>query len=468
MRGRAVFAAACALAAGVSFSCSSEKSTGPSGPPVVTSVNGAASPAGSTGSIVVIAGSNFGTSQANASGQVLFYNGTTSSIAATIAATTDWSNTLIVTTVPAGAVTGAMVVKTSGGTSTPVTFALTQGATFSPSTVSWTAGSALPVGLSGHAVASSFSKVSASTYASTVYLAGGADSTNTPKNTAYYSTVGASGALGAWTSTTALPQPVAFAAAAIASPYNSPATGSGYLYVIGGDSTASGKPVTPVYVGTLNATGGIAGWTTTTALPVPLHSVGAAIFNGTLYVAGGSGVGNVPVATVYSATIGASGALGTWQTLTALPFKRSHFGFGINGTYLYALCGDSGTVTPNDSSLSSTAIGDLICATRRPERQHHRDGVAERRQQAQEGGLQTHDRGRRWRGPGDSRAVQRRRQRRDRGELREPERRWHDEQLQRGDRIQHDLYRWRRQHLQPCGGGLRRHGWSLPRAGGGR
>ncbi len=365
MRGRAVFAAACALAAGVSFSCSSEKSTGPSGPPVVTSVNGAASPAGSTGSIVVIAGSNFGTSQANASGQVLFYNGTTSSIAATIAATTDWSNTLIVTTVPAGAVTGAMVVKTSGGTSTPVTFALTQGATFSPSTVSWTAGSALPVGLSGHAVASSFSKVSASTYASTVYLAGGADSTNTPKNTAYYSTVGASGALGAWTSTTALPQPVAFAAAAIASPYNSPATGSGYLYVIGGDSTASGKPVTPVYVGTLNATGGIAGWTTTTALPVPLHSVGAAIFNGTLYVAGGSGVGNVPVATVYSATIGASGALGTWQTLTALPFKRSHFGFGINGTYLYALCalcGDSGTVTPNDSSLSSTAIGDLIYA----------------------------------------------------------------------------------------------------------
>jgi len=54
--------------------------------------------------------------------------------------------------------------------------------------------------------------------------------------------------------------------------------------------------------------------------------------------------------------------LGNWQALPSLPFARSYFGFGINGTSLYALGGDSGTVTPNDSSLSAKAISDVIYA----------------------------------------------------------------------------------------------------------
>src|SRR4029077_15818407 len=142
----------------------------------------------------------------------------------------------------------------------------------------------------------------------------------------------------------------------------SPVTGNSYLYVLGGDSTASGKPVATVYVGTLSATGAVTGWTTTTALPAPLHSLGAVIFNGNVYVAGGSGAGNVPVATVYRAPIMSSGALGAWQALASLPFARSYFGFGVNGTFLYALGGDSGTVTPNDSSLKGSVISDIVYA----------------------------------------------------------------------------------------------------------
>ncbi len=362
MRGRTVFAAACAVAAGISLGCSSsEKSTGPSGPPVVTSVNGAALPAGPNASIVVIAGSNCGTSQANAAGHVIFTSGTGLNDTATIAAVEDWTSSLIITTVPNGAVTGTMVVKTSGG-SDSVQFVITQQAAFSPSAVSWTAQASLAVGVSGPAIASTFNQPTPGTYASFVYVAGGADSTNAPIDSVSYGVNVGGGTIAAWTRTTPLPAKVAFAAAAIASPYNSPATGAGYLYVIGGASAASGTPVSTVYVGTLNASGGVTAWTTTTALPVALHSVGAAIFNGNLYVVGGSAAGNVPVATVYRASIGQSGALGSWQTLTALPFKRSYFGFGMNGIYLYALGGDSGTVTPNDSSLSSTAIGDVVYA----------------------------------------------------------------------------------------------------------
>jgi hypothetical protein len=54
--------------------------------------------------------------------------------------------------------------------------------------------------------------------------------------------------------------------------------------------------------------------------------------------------------------------LGAWQALTSLPSTRSYFGLGVNGTFLYALGGDNGTVTPNDSSLSAGALNDVVYA----------------------------------------------------------------------------------------------------------
>jgi hypothetical protein len=262
--------------------------------------------------------------------------------------------------VPAGAASGNLVVKTSGGTSTAVAFTVAAKVAFNPSTVSWTSTTALPVGLSGHAVAAATLRGTTST--SVVYVVGGADSTNAPRDSVLYATVSSTGAVGAWTNTTVLPAPRAFAAAVIATPANSPVTGNSYLYVLGGDSTASGKPVATVYVGTLTASGVVTSWSTTTALPAAVHSLGAVIFNGSLYVAGGSGVGNVPVATVYRAAIQSDGTLGTWQALTSLPVARSYFGFGVNGTFLYGFGGDSGTVTPNDSSLSASARSDVVYA----------------------------------------------------------------------------------------------------------
>ncbi len=336
--------------------------TGPSGPPVVTLVNGATAPSAPIGATVVIQGSNFGTGQAAASGQVLFTNGTGGPDTAFIASA-DWTNTLIVTTVPAGAVTGNLVVKTSGGTSTALVFTVAAKVAFSPSTVSWTSNAnALPVGLSGHAVAAA--TLPGATPTSVVYVVGGADSTNVPRDSVLYATVSTStGAVGTWTNTTVLPVSLAFAAAVVATPANSPVTGNSYLYVLGGDSTASGKPVATVYVGTLAATGRVTSWSTTAALPAAVHSLGAVIFNGSVYVAGGSGSGNAPVATVYRAAIASDGTLGAWQTLTALPFARSYFGFGVNGTFLYAFGGDSGTVTPNDSStLRGSSISDVVYA----------------------------------------------------------------------------------------------------------
>src|ERR1700704_6106899 len=83
--------------------------TGPSGPPVVADVNGATLPSGPTGSTILIEGSGFGSTQATATGKVLFSNGTGGTVTATIASASDWGDTFIITTVPAGAATGNLV-----------------------------------------------------------------------------------------------------------------------------------------------------------------------------------------------------------------------------------------------------------------------------------------------------------------------------------------------------------------------
>lgn len=337
--------------------CGGGGGTGPASPPVVTSVNGATTPSGAIGTTVIIEGQNFG----NAPGTVLFSNGSGGTVPATIASAADWTATFIVTTVPTGAGTGPLVVQAAGGSSTPVTFTVAQKVAFSPSAVSWTATSALPKGLSGHSMDAVVLRTP-STTTHVVYVLGGQDSTGALQNAVYYATIGTSGTVNAFTTTTALPESVSFARVFIATPRNSLVSGIGYLYVLGGMTTAAGQRTATIYRGTLATDGTVSGWTAAGTLPAPLSSFGEAVVFGQLYIWGGSTTGNAPVATVYRTTIDASGNLGAWQSLTPLPFKRAYFGAGAFGQYLYAFGGDSGTVTPNDSSLSNSAIDDVVYA----------------------------------------------------------------------------------------------------------
>ena len=194
-----------------------------------------------------------------------------------------------------------------------------------------------------------FAELSGAATTRAVYVLGGAGATNAPVPTVSYATVGASGALSGWTATAALPVGLAFHAAVAATPANSRITALGFLYVLGGSTDSAGQPSATVYRGTLAANGTVSGWAAMTALPVPLHSMGATIFHGELYVAGGATTGNVPVGTVYRARIDSSGALGAWQTEAALPFARAHFGFGTFGGYLY-------TLAPSTTSRTRTSI----------------------------------------------------------------------------------------------------------------
>ena len=334
--------------------------TSPSlGPPVIAAVNGATLPSGPTGSTVVIEGQNFGPTQGSSA--VLFSNGAGGTVAATIASPSDWTGTFIVTTVPGGAATGNVVVETPAGTSAPVVFTLTQNAAFSPSTISWTATTPLPMPLSG--LAAAYAELRGAATARVVYAVGGAGTNLAPVSSVSFSPVGNTGTLGAWTQSTALPAPVAFAALAVATPANSRISAAGYLYVLGGATDAGGTPTTNVSRGTLAADGSVTAWTADTPLPAPLHSLRAVVFHGDLYLVGGSSAGNVPVASVYRARIGSTGSLGAWQTLASLPSRRSYFGLSQLGGYLYAFGGDSGTVAPNGASdASPTALDEVAYA----------------------------------------------------------------------------------------------------------
>jgi len=320
--------------------------------PLLQYVDGATKPSGNVGSTVILEGQAFG--DRPGVGKVLFSNGTGGTVAATIASPGDWTNTFIVTSVPSGAATGPVAVQTATGTSDSLTFTVTTNSTFSPSTIMWTSTTALPVGLSGHSA--TFAIVGgASTSNNLVYVVGGADSARTLRSDVYYATIQTSGQLSSWIKTMSLPAAVAFHAAAIATPVNSRVKAApAYIYVLGGATDAAGTPTNAVYRGTLDPTGNITTWTTlTSSLPAAAHSLGAVIFRGDLYVAGGSASGNVPVATVYRSRIDSTGALGVWQSEPALPFGRAYYGLEQFGGYVYAFGGDSAAVTPNDSNYTS-------------------------------------------------------------------------------------------------------------------
>lgn len=329
-----------------------------SGPPLLITINGATLPSGPVGSTVIIEGSNFGSFQ-GVSGRVWFSDGVGGWVAAPISAPSDWVNDFIVTSVPNGASTGPVWVQTAGGGSDSITFTVTQNAAFSPSTINWSATTPLPVGLSGHAAR--FFGPPGGGVNSWVYVMGGADSSRTAQSEVIFAQVQNGGQLGSWTSTMGLPAARTFHSAALATPFNSRVHNFGNLYVLGG-LDAAGTPSNVIYRGEIDSTGAVTDWTIAGALPVPARSVGVAVFHGDLYIAGGSTVGDAPVAGVYRARIDTSGALSAWQTLPSLPSARSYHSMISAGSYLYCLGGETGTVAPDDSSGGGGVLNDVAVA----------------------------------------------------------------------------------------------------------
>lgn len=332
----------------------------PDAQPVLSNVNGANLPAGAVGSTVVFGGAGFGDAQG--AGRVVFQP--TVSGPQLTATVVSWTQSAVVATVPTAAPGDYAVAVQSGNgiTSGAQLFTVLPPAPFNASAVTWTAGPTLPGAVSGAGVA--FAQIGSAGY---VYVVGGAGAGGAPVATVSYAAVASDGTLGAWTATTPLPTALAFSAAVAATQRNSAVLAAGYLYVLGGTTSASGTPVSTVYRALINGDGSLGGsWTTVTALPVPLRSVAGIIQYGSIYVIGGATASNT-VATAYRSPIQVDGSFNsTWMGQGSLPSSRARFGFGALGLYLYIVGGENDALAPNDTGPSASRRSTVYFAKLHP------------------------------------------------------------------------------------------------------
>lgn len=324
--------------------------------PVLTVVNGVSKPNGTVGSTVIFEGRSFGDLLGKGN---VYFTSSGGSVAAPVTSG-NWTNEYIIATVPNDAVSGPVWVDTPLGATESIAFRVLETPTFSPSQINWTQTASLPAASQGHGAHFLAIEDGANTD-NLVYVTGGADGTPTARAGVLVGHIDATGHIVSWVPSTALPEARAFHAAATATPWNAlvDTTLAGYLYAIGGINDA-GTVQSSVLVAPVNKDASLAGWSTTTALPVPLHSAGVAILRSWLYVVGGATTGNAPVKSAYRARIEFDGQLGDWQQLTSLPVARSYAPLVQFAGQLYVLGGDTQVSAPGSNNTSSGALKTIL------------------------------------------------------------------------------------------------------------
>ena len=162
-----------------------------------------------------------------------------------------------------------------------------------------------------------------------LYVIGGLNGGSNELNTVQYAPVNANGTVGTWSATTAFTNG-RDGHASVA--YN------GYLYVVGGyNGTLS---LNDVQYAPINSDGTVGTWSTTTAFTTARTGHTSVVYNGYLYVLGGSSI-VTNLNDVQYASINANGTVGTWSTTTTFTTARaSHTSVGYNG-YIYIIGGGS-------------------------------------------------------------------------------------------------------------------------------
>ncbi len=146
-----------------------------------------------------------------------------------------------------------------------------------------------------------------------LYNVGGLDVGSAITSTVRFAQLQSDGTINNWSSTTALPSARMNPGVVV---YN------GYLYVLGGNTVSGGSTATSsVIFAPINATGSLGSWSSTTALPGTKEVARSAFaYNGYMYQVGNRDNGNfilgTPTATVVYAPINANGSLGSWSTTT--------------------------------------------------------------------------------------------------------------------------------------------------------
>ena len=148
-----------------------------------------------------------------------------------------------------------------------------------------------------------------------IYVIGGGSTNSQDATSVYYAQLNANGSIGSWGTATGagvLPQKLAGASVVAA---------NGYIYVIGGNDNGTIQN-TVYYTQPNSTTGNISGWTTSgVTLPTALAYGSAVAYNGYVYQIGGSTTasnatasGLTPQATVEAAQISSNGTIGSFSS----------------------------------------------------------------------------------------------------------------------------------------------------------
>jgi hypothetical protein len=127
------------------------------------------------------------------------------------------------------------------------------------------------------------------------------------------------------------------------------------VYVLGGYHDPAVGALADTYVGSL-AAGALTSVAPSSPLPAPVAFGSAVAVDGWLFVTGGRGqVFGAPGTTeVYAAPIGTGGALGSWQTTTALPLQRTNHSVVVVGDFL-VLAGGAAS-GPGDTNVLTSRV----------------------------------------------------------------------------------------------------------------
>ena len=189
-----------------------------------------------------------------------------------------------------------------------------------------------------------------------LYVAGGEDNSEAPitvasGHTTEYAKINSDGTVGAWAYGTSLNTARSYPAATIY---------QGTLYVLGGTSaTNNATPTATIEYSKINGDGTMGSWTQSTttsngSMSSARSKFRAGAYNGFVYVTGGQTSSTTVINNVEYAAIQSDGSLGPWTSTTAFPTARRDHGMTIENGYIYVFGGCTGAAEPCAGFLGDT------------------------------------------------------------------------------------------------------------------
>jgi formylglycine-generating enzyme required for sulfatase activity len=165
-----------------------------------------------------------------------------------------------------------------------------------------------------------------------LYITGGTNNTGQSLNTVYYAKINSDGSVA----------PFQINANNILTPVSnhSSVIYNGYLYITGGTNEI-GQSINTVYYARINSDGSVGSFHTNANIPISVCNHSSVIYNGYLYITNGWNGSNKVFQTMYYAKINSDGSIDSFQlNVSSIPYGEYWHSSVINNGYLYITGGD--------------------------------------------------------------------------------------------------------------------------------